>query len=577
MIRIPGRYRPSSYFPSFNSRPAKYRTELLLGGTVLLLFMLVPGSLSVFAQRGRGRAPVLLSIAVTPTDAEILPDRRQQFTARGMYSDGRTHDLTSRVRWSSSAPDVATIGWEGFARTVGEGQTTIAAALGATTGSTTLNVTRFVWTGGMENVRYLYSATLLNNGMVLVAGGCCVSGGVVFATADLYNPSTGAFIPTGSMNYVEADPTATLLNNGMVLTFGSRDDTRADLYNPATGTFSYTSGSLNTSRAEPTKTLLNNGMVLVAGGVASDGGYLPSAELYDPATGTFTLTGSMKVPRWFHTATLLNNGMVLVGGGCTCLLGYDAAGLADAELYNPATGTFSTTGSLNTPRYYSTATLLNNGMVLMVGGQNSSDVLASAELYNPATGTFTPTGSLNTARTRHRATLLNNGTVLLAGGADQWSVNFGQALGSTEVYDPATEIFAPTTDMNAARVWDTATLLNSGLVLIVGGYGVYQYLASAELYEPATLTPPGLWWIPITPEISTLSPGETQRFIATGVFRDGSTQQLASVTWSSSDPTVAQITNDASNHGVALAIAPGTSIIEARAGRVKCRATLTVR
>ena len=253
------------------------------------------------------------------------------------------------------------------------------------------------------------------------------------------------------------------------------------------------------------------------------------------------------------------------------------AGLADAELYNPATGTFSTTGSLNTPRYYYTATLLNNGMVLVVGGQNSSDVLASAELYNPATGTFTPTGSLNTARTRHTATLLNNGMVLIAGGSDYGIVDFGQALASAELYDPATGTFAPTSNMNIGRVWDTATLLNNGMVLIAGGYGYDQWLSSSELYEPATRTPPDLESIAIKPGRSTLSPGETRRFIATGAFSDGSTQQLASVTWSSSDPTVAQITNDASNHGVALAIAAGTGIIEARAGHVRGWARLTVR
>ena len=69
MIRIPGRYRPSSYFPGFSSRLVKYRTGLFLGGTVLLLFLLVPGSRSVFAQRGTGIDPALLSIAVTPADA----------------------------------------------------------------------------------------------------------------------------------------------------------------------------------------------------------------------------------------------------------------------------------------------------------------------------------------------------------------------------------------------------------------------------------------------------------------------------------------------------------------------------
>src|SRR5439155_15338270 len=92
--------------------------------------------------------------------------------------------------------------------------------------------------------------------------------------------------------------------------------------------------------------------------------------------------------------------------------------LTRRELYNPATGTFVPTGSLNTSRYVHTATLLNNGIVLLAGGNGSSGVLTSAELYDPATGTFTPTGSLNTSRYVHTATLLNNGVVLIAGGTD---------------------------------------------------------------------------------------------------------------------------------------------------------------
>ena len=106
---------------------------------------------------------------------------------------------------------------------------------------------------------------------------------------------------------------------------------------------------------------------------------------------------------------------------------------------------------------------------------------------------------------------------------------------------------------------------------------MYQYETSAELYGPVTRTPPDLESIAITPARSILSPGATQQFIATGAFSDGTTQQLASVTWRSSDPRVAQISNDASNHGVALAIAKGNVIIEARAGRVMGWARLTVR
>jgi len=113
-------------------------------------------------------------------------------------------------------------------------------------------------------------------------------------------------------------------------------------------------------------------------------------------------------------------------------------------------------------------------------------------------------------------------------------------------------------------------------VLIAGGVGMYQYETSAELYEPVLCPPPDLESIAVTPATSTLSPGETQRFIAMGKFSDGTTQQLASVTWSSSNPAVAQISNDASNPGVGLAIAPGTVKIEASAVWVRGWATLTV-
>jgi hypothetical protein len=540
------------------------------------------GSPSVVTLSGTGNTIELLSIAVTPANAAILPGQTQQFAATGHYRGDSTHDLTAWATWTSSAPGMATINAAGLASAVAFGPTTIEAALGAINGSTTLTVWdggSFANTGSLVAVRQNQTATLLNDGTALIVGGdnWDVSGNFPY-NAELYNFSTGTFSDTvGGLNTARRQHTATLLNNGMALVAGGFNDwdqflSSAELYNPATGTFSYTPGSLNTAREDHTATLLNDGTVLMAGGDNASGA-LASAELYNPATGTFTYTvGSLNTARAWHTATLLNNGLVLMAGG------QDSSGnpLASAELYNPSTETFSyTTGNLNTARYYDTATLLNNGTVLMAGGTNLSyTAFASAELYNPATGTFSyTTGSLNTARAMYTATLLNNGLVLIAGGK-QYNIelDYYPDLASAELYVPATETFIPTANMNYTRNLDTATLLNNGQVLMAGGW--WDYIA--ELYLPATLTPSNLQSIAVTPGTSTLSPGATQQFIATGTFSDGSTQQLPSVTWSTSNSNVAQITNDATNHGVGLAIAGGTVTITATAGSVSGTATLTV-
>jgi hypothetical protein len=527
------------------------------------------GSPSVIALNGTGSTAVLLSIAITPPNPWIylpLGQTTQQLAATGTYSDGSTQNLTNTATWSSSAPGVATISATGLASAVALGQTTIEAALGAINGSTTLNVTTFVWTGSMNTGRQGATATLLNDGAVLVAGGGS-------ATAELYNPAAGTFTYTGSMNTARSGHTATLLDNGMVLMAGGSGDTSAELYNPATGTFSYT-GSLNTARSGHTATLLDNGAVLIAGGAPGGWNALASAELYNPTTGNFSYTGSMNTARVLHTATLLNNGMVLVAGGNG---GYGA--LANVELYTPSTGNFTAAGTLKVGRWGHTATLLNNGGVLMAGGvaYNGGGEIPTvrAEVYDPATEISHSTHYMNAARAAHTATLLNNGLVLVAGGYAFIVHPFGIAgyvtLASAELYDPSTTGFTAIGNMNNAREYQTATLLNNGLVLIAGGGP-----ASAELYVPPTFTPPNLESIAITPETSTWSLGTTQQFIATGTFSDGTTQQLASMTWSSSDPTVAQITNDASNRGLGLAIAAGTVTITATDGSVSGSATLTV-
>jgi hypothetical protein len=187
---------------------------------------------------------------------------------------------------------------------------------------------------------------------------------------------------------------------------------------------------MNVARDSQTATLLPNGHVLVAGGTNHTSGVLNSAELFDPATGKWTFTGNMNTARAGHSATLLQNAQVLVAEGDT---------FGTAELYNPAAGTWTVTSSMNIAQAGHTATLLGNGKVLAVGGSYGvypvDHTLSSAELYDPATGAWTTTGSMNTSREFHTTTLLPNGLVLVAGGNNGSGRTF-TLLASAELYTP---------------------------------------------------------------------------------------------------------------------------------------------
>lgn len=184
---------------------------------------------------------------------------------------------------------------------------------------------------------------------------------------------------------------------------------------PATagsGSFT-TTGSMNVPRMDHTATLLADGEVLVTEGTNNSTGYLSSAELYNPSTGNWTLTGNMTAPRDGHDAVLLHNGRVLVAGGINASLS-QCGTLASAELFDPAAGTWTATGSMTTGRYSFTLTLLANGEVLAAGGTNCGNGgLTSAELYNPATGKWTTTGSMTVGNETNWAVLLHNGKVLV--------------------------------------------------------------------------------------------------------------------------------------------------------------------
>jgi hypothetical protein len=337
----------------------------------------------------------------------------------------------------------------------------------------------FMDTGSMTIARTAHAATLLLSGKVLVTGG---GNGAADPTAELYDPASGTFSPTqGKMTEARSGHTATLLklsnpaatNYGKVLIVGSVDAS-AELYDPASSTFAAT-GSMHHARTSPTATLLNTDKVLIVGGNTTSGDL--TAELYDPATGTFADTGSTTILRTEHTATLLADGRVLIAGG---------NGAATAELYDPTHGTFTATiGNMSESRSGHTATLLGaadgvqNGYVLIIGTDSSAD------LYDPSTQTFTRVGSFETAPSgglpfrqpvfAHTASLRSDGTVLAAGGyRNRICGFFNHSAGPVSGYGSA--LFAPESDgftltgsLNTPRDMHTATVLQNGAVLVVGG------------------------------------------------------------------------------------------------------------
>lgn len=287
---------------------------------------------------------------------------------------------------------------------------------------------------------------------------------------------------TDKMNEGRQDHTLTLLDNGNALVVGGYGDHAAlsstELYDSVTHQWR-SAGNMMRARWRHSAVLLNNGKVLVAGGRGADGNELNSAEIYDPTTNQWQTTGNLNVARCCHTMTLLPNGQVLITGGSS---DNDGPALASSELYDANSGQWSITGQLNENREAHQSVLLSNGKVLTMGGFSGGmygQHLSGAELYDPSTQSWQTTGSLNMARNSHTATLLESGQVLVVGG---WN---GSSLQRVELYDPNTMQWHLGRDLNIGRSSHTATLMPKGHVLVTGG-GNDNHLSTAttEIYDP---------------------------------------------------------------------------------------------
>jgi hypothetical protein len=285
----------------------------------------------------------------------------------------------------------------------------------------------------MTTARRSHTATLLNNGKVLIAGGVSHSSGgaqIFLGTAELYDPTTETFTATGSMIAPRSFHTATMLSNGKVL---------------INSHFNYATGDDD--------------------GTTNDD--LARAELYDPDSATFSLTDRTAYPSLGRVSA----SSLLIDGRVLNTLEYSCDPAEQAEVFDPMAGTFRATGNMTVARGYSSATLLPDGKVLIAGRER----VGSADLYDPAVGTFTPAGEIQREE-GHTATLLPNGKVLLSGG---W-ICCGYSIATAELYRPAVLTASPV--LLSVPADRQGTILHAGTKRVVSAFDPAVAGEALEIY-----------------------------------------------------------------------------------------------
>jgi hypothetical protein len=330
----------------------------------------------------------------------------------------------------------------------------------------------------MAHTRAAHTATTLPGGKVLIAGGLDGGG----ASVELFDPVTRSFADGPSMRLARVSHTATLLADGRVMIAGGYNGvalSSTEIYDPMTNAF-VPGPEMLEPRMGHLAIVLADARILFVGGQTTALEFLKTAELFDPTTNQFVATGSMSVPRESHVGALLGDGTVLIAGGH---MGRreNIQLYASAERYDPRTGLFSATGSMIRRRHKHSAIALADGRVLVTGGSDERDdrgQYRDAELFDPATGSFTAAREMNRTRYKHEGAmvLLGDGKVLVAGGA-----------GIAEIFDPVSNGFGIVpSESELAGSFSAVARLADGSVLITGGYGNGTgSRSSAWLYMPA--------------------------------------------------------------------------------------------
>jgi N-acetylneuraminic acid mutarotase len=370
-------------------------------------------------------------------------------------------------------------------------------------------------TGAMTVSHWGDAAWRRPDGRVMAVGGCALTGcptsfiqtscGQVLANSDLWDPSSGTWTSAPAMLTARTTFAGVPLTSGDLLVAGGCTETNCTQTNdagvclsqPCTQTtnlserYSFASGSwiaagtLSSPRFASMGVPAGNGDALVAGG-CDVGACTVSAERWSAAGNTWSELAPLPAPRGFGTATALADGRVLVVGGCADPL--CATVLGDAAVYDPVANTWTAAGSMSAPRAGQSATLLNDGTVLVAGGCSDAacmTVLSSADVWTGAGagGQFAAAPSMAGARHHHTATLLANGEVLMAGGAD----STGSSLPTSEVYLPVAQQWIGTGALIMSRAFHVGVGLSDGRVLVAGGCNPATCIPFAEIFSPAKL------------------------------------------------------------------------------------------
>ncbi len=360
-------------------------------------------------------------------------------------------------------------------------------------------------TGATSNTTHTATATFTVS--ILARGGHSLTATYIpdtAASANFNGNSTTSAVaqnvgPRGTGTVVTAvNPGGTPAGSVMVRQSGTATVTVTDSIfgaNPET----FTNGStLGTARSGQAAALLPNGTVAIVGGLDSTSAVISGAnvaEAYTPGVGfaNLTLASGTFSPRVGGTATRLRDGTILLLGGSTDGTAPHRTGTpndAAAQIYDPVTNAVTSSTDLLTERWHHTATLMADGRVLIVGGENSSGALTSVEIYDPSGPSFTKVGDLAQSLTAHAAALLTTGahagSVLVMGGYQGTSP--GTPTTAAFFINGAGTVTASAATLNFARVFHTATALADGIILVSGGSVAATPVNTNELYDSTSDT-----------------------------------------------------------------------------------------